>query len=82
MLLLFPLFGGCTATVLRGLTYSKILCTPKKMKESEKSSLLLLLMCLLSPDRADFHSGYLLCVFVFLSVSVIKVLVHVKDLES
>ena len=24
MLLLFPLFGGCTATVLRGLTYPKI----------------------------------------------------------
>ena len=30
--LLFPLFGGCTTTVLRGFTYPKILCTSKKMK--------------------------------------------------
>ena len=30
MLLLFPLFGGCTATILRGLTYPNILCASKK----------------------------------------------------
>ena len=30
MLLLFHVFGGCTATILRGLTYPKILCTPAK----------------------------------------------------
>ena len=30
MLLLFHVFGGCTATILRGLTYPKILCTPIK----------------------------------------------------
>ena len=30
MLLLFPLFGGCTAAILCGRTYSKILCTPEK----------------------------------------------------
>ena len=28
--LLFPLFGGCMATILHGLTYPKILCAPEK----------------------------------------------------
>ena len=28
--LLFPLFGGCTATILCGLPYPKILCAPEK----------------------------------------------------
>uniref|UniRef100_A0A671WS01 Protein-lysine N-trimethyltransferase SMYD5 n=1 Tax=Sparus aurata TaxID=8175 RepID=A0A671WS01_SPAAU len=36
MLLLFPLFGGCTATIIRGLTHPKILCAPEKKKEREK----------------------------------------------
>ena len=35
--LLFPLFGGCMATILHGLTYPKILCAPeKKKKERQK----------------------------------------------
>ena len=33
---LFPLFGGCTTTILCGLTYPKILWVPKKKKEREK----------------------------------------------
>ena len=33
MLLLIPLFGGCTATIIRGLTYSKIFFErPKKVR--------------------------------------------------
>ena len=36
-LLLFPLFGGCTATVLHGLTYAKILCAPKKEERKREN---------------------------------------------
>ena len=36
--LLFPLLGGCTATILHGLTYPKILCALKK-KEKMATSL-------------------------------------------
>ena len=35
--LLFPLFGGWTATILRGLTYPKILCMPEK-EESKREN--------------------------------------------
>ena len=35
-LLLLPVFGGCTATILRGLTYPKILCVPEKEKKERK----------------------------------------------
>ena len=35
--LLLPLFGGCTATILRGLTYPKILCAPKKEERKRKN---------------------------------------------
>ena len=34
--LLFPPFGRCTATILRGLTYPKILCMPKKKKKESR----------------------------------------------
>ena len=37
MLLLSPLFGGCTATIPRGLTYPKILCTPKKEERKREN---------------------------------------------
>ena len=33
---LFPLFGGCTATILHGLTYSKILCAPEKEERKKE----------------------------------------------
>lgn len=33
--LLFPIFGGCTGTIRRGLWYPKILCTPKKERKKE-----------------------------------------------
>ena len=35
--LLFPLFGGYTATILCGLTYPKILCMPKKEEKKERN---------------------------------------------
>ena len=35
--LLFPLFGGCTATILPGLTYPKILCVPKKEERQREN---------------------------------------------
>ena len=35
--LLFPLFGGCTATILCGLTYPKILCMPERKTENDDS---------------------------------------------
>ena len=33
----FPLFGGCTVTILRGLTYPKILCAPKKEERQREN---------------------------------------------
>ena len=36
--LLFPLFGGCTATVLRCLTYPKILCAPLLSPENKTTT--------------------------------------------
>ena len=36
-MLLFPLFGGCTAAIRRGLTYPKVLCAPKE-EERERES--------------------------------------------
>ena len=36
MLLLLPVFGGCTAAILCGLTYPKILCAPQKEDRREK----------------------------------------------
>ena len=36
MLLLFPVFGGCTATILRGLTYPKTFHAPENKKEREE----------------------------------------------
>ena len=36
MLLLFPLFEGCTATIIHGLTYAKILCEPQKRRKKER----------------------------------------------
>ena len=50
MLLLFPVFGGCTATILRGLTYPKILCTPEK--EERKSEDGDVVWCRLSLSQA------------------------------
>ena len=37
MLLIFPLFRRCTATVLRGLTYPKILCMPEKLERRREN---------------------------------------------
>ena len=37
MLLLLPVSGGRTATILRGLTYPKILCVPKKGKRKREN---------------------------------------------
>ena len=37
MLLLLPVFGGCTATILRGLTYPKILCAPEKEERKREN---------------------------------------------
>ena len=34
--LLLPVTGGCTATILRGLTYPKILCVPEEEHEIKK----------------------------------------------
>ena len=34
---LFPLFGGCTITILRGLTYPKILCVPEKEERKREN---------------------------------------------
>ena len=39
MLLLYPAFGGCTTTILHGLTYPKIICTPEE-EEREKMATL------------------------------------------
>ena len=36
-LLLLPVSGGCTSTILRGLTYPKILCTPKKEERKREN---------------------------------------------
>ena len=36
MLLLLPVFGGCTAMILRGLIYPKILCAPEKEEIKER----------------------------------------------
>ena len=38
MLLRFPVFAGCKATILHGLTYPKILC-PRRKKERKQTSL-------------------------------------------
>ena len=38
MLLLLHLLGGCTATILRGLTYPKVLCMPEKKKERKREN--------------------------------------------
>ena len=38
MLFLFPVFGGCTATILRGLTCPKILCVPEKEEGKGENS--------------------------------------------
>ena len=34
----FPVFGGCTATILGGLTYPKILCAPKKEERKRENA--------------------------------------------
>ena len=34
---LLPVFGGCTATILHGLTYPKILCMPKREKRKREN---------------------------------------------
>ena len=39
MFLLFPLFGGRTTTILRGLTYPKILCASKKERKRENGDI-------------------------------------------
>ena len=33
---LVPVFGGCTATILRGLTYPRILCAPETDERKRK----------------------------------------------
>ena len=35
--LLFPVFRGCTATILHGLPYPRILCTPEKQERKNKN---------------------------------------------
>ena len=35
--LLFYVVGGCTATILRGLTYPKMLCTPEKEERKREN---------------------------------------------
>ena len=63
MLLLFPVFGGCTATILRGLTYPKILCTPEKEDRKRENGdiawrrSLLLMNIIISRSRCVFPSG-------------------------
>ena len=38
--LLLPLFGGCTATILHGLTYPKILCMPEKEERKRENGVI------------------------------------------
>ena len=37
MLLLFPVFGGCNATIIYGLAYPRILCTPEKEERNREN---------------------------------------------
>ena len=55
--LLFPLFGGCTASILHVLTYPKILCVSKK--EREKMATLRCVYChFRGPGRQkSWHKG-------------------------
>ena len=39
MLYLFPVFVGCMATILHGLPYPKILCTPEKRRKRENGDI-------------------------------------------
>ena len=47
MLLLLPVSGGRTATILRGLTYPKILCVPEKEERKRENGDIAHLVCVI-----------------------------------